>query len=140
MKKRRCIFLRKCARYCSHAHSIQNKFWSGVDSDSKNSKTKGQEKSCPFYLIYCGDAFSYENVLAIARMRTLFKINFEAVLILTQRAPKQKDRKNLSFCFGALAEIRTPDPLIKSQVLYRLSYKGEPTLIYNSTQLSFCQY
>ena len=42
--------------------------------------------------------------------------------------------------FGDSAEIRTPDPLIKSQVLYRLSYKGEPTLIYNSTQLSFCQY
>ncbi len=26
--------------------------------------------------------------------------------------------------FGAPAEIRTPDTLIKSQVLYRLSYRG----------------
>ena len=27
--------------------------------------------------------------------------------------------------FGAPVEIRTPDPLIKSQVLYRLSYRGD---------------
>ena len=52
--------------------------------------------------------------------------------------------------FGALAESRTPDTLIKSQVLYLLSYKGiliqffingcPFAPIHNITERTFCQY
>ena len=55
---------------------------------------------------------------------------------------KRKNRKQFACDFyGALAEIRTPDTLIKSQVLYRLSYKGicEFTPIHNITAIQFCQ-
>ena len=45
-----------------------------------------------------------------------------------------------AFLYGALAEIRTPDTLIKSQVLYRLSYKGIDFVpIYIITQRAVCQ-
>ena len=42
--------------------------------------------------------------------------------------------------FGAPAGIRIPDTLIKSQVLYRLSYRGiSITLKYNTISKCFCQ-
>ena len=42
---------------------------------------------------------------------------------------------------GAPAEIRTPDTLIKSQVLYRLSYRGIRIMPkYNITSICLCQY
>ena len=45
------------------------------------------------------------------------------------RTKKQKiGKRKLTDRFGAPAEIRTPDTLIKSQVLYRLSYRGKPIL------------
>ena len=44
------------------------------------------------------------------------------------------------FLFGAPAGIRIPDTLIKSQVLYRLSYRGiSVTPKYNTILQAFCQ-
>ena len=37
---------------------------------------------------------------------------------------QKKTRQTASFFCGAPAETRTPDTLIKSQVLYHLSYRG----------------
>ena len=43
--------------------------------------------------------------------------------------------------FGAPAENRTPDTLIKSQVLYQLSYRGIAiTLKYDIINYVLCQY
>ena len=42
--------------------------------------------------------------------------------------------------FGALAESRTPDTLIKSQVLYHLSYKGMQLFQFSRNRLSVCAY
>ena len=42
----------------------------------------------------------------------------------------KKSATRVLFSFGAPAENRTPDTLIKSQVLYQLSYRGK--------LLSFC--
>ena len=46
--------------------------------------------------------------------------NPNGVLILLKIIKKRNDRKAISF-FGDPSGIRTPDTLIKSQVLYRLS-------------------
>ena len=55
---------------------------------------------------------------------------------------KQNGKIHSAF-FGAPVEIRTPDPLIKSQVLYRLSYRGKLTSKsapnYNTIDKSICQ-
>ena len=40
---------------------------------------------------------------------------------------REKHREGVSLFFGAPAENRTPDTLIKSQVLYQLSYRGVST-------------
>ena len=58
-------------------------------------------------------------------------------------AKKKKHHKGASLFFGAPAENRTPDTLIKSQVLYQLSYRGKAKMIfalkYDSTLLHVCQ-
>ena len=57
-------------------------------------------------------------------------------------SPKKQKSRTLSHSgfFGAPAETRTPDPLIKSQMLYRLSYRGIfSTLHYISTRSAVCQ-
>ena len=55
-------------------------------------------------------------------------------------AKKEGQPRGLSFFFGAPAENRTPDTLIKSQVLYQLSYRGVSiTLKYNTTKFCLCQ-
>ena len=46
----------------------------------------------------------------------------------------------IGFLLGAPVETRTPDPLIKSQMLYRLSYRGVfTTLHYHNTKNGICQ-
>ena len=53
----------------------------------------------------------------------------------------QKDTRGVSFCIGAPAGTRIPDPLIKSQMLYQLSYRGLQTVLqYNNTTRKVCQY
>ena len=57
---------------------------------------------------------------------------------------KQNERSRCYARFvGAPVEIRTPDPLIKSQVLYRLSYRGKvrskSAPIYSITLFFVCQ-
>ncbi len=48
--------------------------------------------------------------------------------------PTKKDTARVSFFVGAPAGTRIPDPLIKSQMLYRLSYGGvQIVLVYNIT-------
>ena len=44
--------------------------------------------------------------------------------ILRAEKPNKKGTTRVPFLFGAPAGIRIPDTLIKSQVLYRLSYRG----------------
>ncbi len=54
------------------------------------------------------------------------RISTQAVL-----CDKKRGRLSQTFpLFGAPAEIRTPDTLIKSQVLYRLSYRGAFAYLY----------
>ena len=53
---------------------------------------------------------------------------------------KKTDHRNGGLFFGAPAGTRIPDTLIKSQVLYRLSYRGvQIMLVYNITFYLVCQ-
>ena len=58
----------------------------------------------------------------------------------SKSVPIMKKLQPSGWSNGALAEIRTPDTLIKSQVLYRLSYRGlSLVLFYYIMFFSKCQ-
>ena len=61
--------------------------------------------------------------------------------IFIRKRPNKKPHQMMGFLFGAPAGIRIPDTLIKSQVLYRLSYRGvvKSAPKYISTQKYLCQ-
>ncbi len=75
----------------------------------------------------------------------LSKTDYDAIVFsLMSYLRKKNNKKALAYCkcfFGAPAEIRTPDTLIKSQVLYRLSYRGIlfSVLVYYTIVSFFCQ-
>ena len=60
-----------------------------------------------------------------------------ALFIEDARGVKKKNPSAIALGLGAPAETRTPDPLIKSQMLYHLSYRGNA--LYNSMTMTFCQ-
>ena len=49
-----------------------------------------------------------------------------------ERQKEPNTREGYSALFGAPAENRTPDTLIKSQVLYQLSYRGVFNFVFRS--------
>ena len=79
-------------------------------------------------------------IRAYTRARARGIIRALTVKIFYTFTRKRKKQMFSHLLFGAPAENRTPDTMIKSHVLYRLSYRGISALIYNSTRMLFCQH
>ena len=86
--------------------------------------------------------FAPSNKLPTGKDGAMLRIPFAAQngIESLAKANKKRPSQGWSFFIGAPAGTRIPDPLIKSQMLYRLSYRGvQIVLKYNNTFGTVCQ-
>ena len=94
------------------------------------------------------DGHSRGNFASLTRSHTVRRAAMLRIPFVSQnmiesltRVNKKRPSQGWSFFIGAPAGTRIPDPLIKSQMLYRLSYGGvQIVLKYNNIFGTICQY
>ena len=93
-----------------------------MPTNARPRKSCTAEKSCGFFFAKPLDKLSnmwyHARARGIIRARKWENFHFSAIL------NKSACRFDKRFFFGAPAENRTPDTMIKSHVLYQLSYRG----------------
>ena len=96
-----------------------------MPTNARPRKSCTAEKSCGFFFAKPLDKLS--NMWYYARARGIIRARKYQILILfhaTVTFEQSACRFDKRFFFGAPAENRTPDTMIKSHVLYQLSYRG----------------
>ena len=117
------ILLRQQGLECETLRNVTNPFRYAKRHRVPHKITKKDTERCPFCWCSCGN-FAPS---ARSRMRDTSHCYESLSLRETTSSSTQEHKKGhrvVSFFVGAPAGTRIPDPLIKSQMLYRLSYRG----------------
>ena len=120
--RRICSVLRASHGEGRSNYSTSSPYGNGVDSEQGN-----QQKKAPFgAFFYSFGEFAPSYKLPVGKDGAIIRPPcLTATKSIRSRSTNRKRHHLVPFSIGAPAENRTPDTLIKSQVLYQLSYRGE---------------